>query len=93
VKTKLFICYLCVGTLVPACAHSLVSDSISVSPQESKLVDSINLPVESFSGPSIIPTPELCLVFGCESLHLFPLFFGWSLSEDSYAILISVMQA
>jgi hypothetical protein len=33
---------------------------------------------------SSIRCPELCLMFDCGSLHLFPSAFGWSLSGDSY---------
>jgi hypothetical protein len=54
-KTKMLICYIGTGDLGPAQAHSLVGDSISRSPQESRLVNSVGLPVESLSslGPSI----------------------------------------
>jgi hypothetical protein len=82
--------------LGPAHAHSLFSGSVSGSPQVSRLVESVGLSVISLtsSGPSILPqlfhkTPKLHLMFGCRSLHVFPLATGWSLSEDSYAGLLS----
>jgi hypothetical protein len=77
-------------------ACSLVGGSVSGSPQGSKLVGSVGLPVESLSssGPSVLPQSlpqdsELYLMFGCGSLNLFLLAIEWSLSEDSYARLLS----
>jgi hypothetical protein len=65
-------------------------------PKSPGLVDSVGLPVEflSSSDPSVLlPTstklPEFCLMFCCESLHLFPSATGKSLSEDNYARLLS----
>jgi hypothetical protein len=40
-KTKLHICYKCVGGLDPGPASSLVGGSVSVSPQGPRLVDSV----------------------------------------------------
>lgn len=74
------------GGLGPAHVCSLVD---SGSPQGSRVVDSVGLPVESLfsSGPqsfssSSIRLPKLHLMLGCRFLHLFSLVAGWSLSED-----------
>jgi hypothetical protein len=50
-KTKLHICYICAVGLRPASIYSLVGSLVSVSPQESRLVDSVGLPVEFLSPP------------------------------------------
>ena len=42
-KTKLHMCYKCVGGLGPVSAWSLVSGSVSVSPHEPRLIDSVGL--------------------------------------------------
>ena len=78
--------------------YSLVGGSDSGSPQGSRLIDSVGLLVESLSffwslNPSpnsSIRLPELHLMLGCGSLHLFPLAAGWSLLENSYAKLLCV---
>jgi len=94
----LHICYIRAGGLGSACVCFLVGGSVSGSPQGLRLVDSVDLLVESLSslGPSILPPPPtlpqdplICLMFGCGSLHLFWSAYGWSLSEDSYARLLS----
>jgi hypothetical protein len=58
-KTKLHICYVCMGVvgLGPVHVWSLVGGLVSGSRQESRLVESVSLPVESlsFSGPAILP--------------------------------------
>jgi hypothetical protein len=41
------------------------------------------------NSPTPTRFPELCSIFGCGSLHLFSSADGWSLSEDSYARLLS----
>jgi hypothetical protein len=48
-ETKMLTCYICAGGLSPAHAHSLVDNSVSGSPQGSRFVDSVGLPVESLS--------------------------------------------
>ena len=94
-KTKWHTCYICAEGLCPAIVCSFIGASLSGSPQESRLVGSIGL-LQSLSG-SLNTSPnssarllELCLMFGCESLHLFQSAAGWSLSEDSYARLLFV---
>ena len=82
-RSKLLICYICAGGLGPICAHSVVGDSVSGSPQVSRLFNSVDLPVESIS--CLVPQSQLF----CKTLHLFPLAAGWSLSEDSYARFLS----
>jgi hypothetical protein len=52
-----------------------------------RLVDSVGLPLESLL--SSTKFPEFHLMLGCGSLPLFPLTAGWSLSEDSYARILS----
>jgi hypothetical protein len=42
-KTKLHVCYTCVGGLDPALACSLVGGSVSVSHHGPRLVDSVGL--------------------------------------------------
>jgi len=97
-KIKLHICHVCVGGLGLVHACSLVGGSVSVSPHRSRLVDSLGLLVVSLiplgslnsSPDSSTELPELCLMFSCGSLHLFPTADGQSLSGDSYARLLSV---
>ena len=91
-KTKVHICYIHVRGLGPAHICSLVRSSVFGSPQGSRLVDSVGLPVElypfralSLSHDSFIRFPKLHLVFGSGSLHLFQSAAGRSLSEDSHA--------
>ena len=56
-KTKLYICYIravvvvVVVGLSPGCVCFLVDGSVSGSPQESRLVGSVGLPVEFLSPP------------------------------------------
>jgi hypothetical protein len=54
-KTKLLTCYMCVGSQGSAHAHTLVRDSVSGSPQGSRLVDPVGLHGEFLSSlnPSI----------------------------------------
>lgn len=84
----LLICYICAVALGPAHTHSLVGDSVSVSPQGSRLVDSVGLPVEFLSplGPAILPQlfhrvpklhPLLAVVW-----HPSESAAAWSLLED-----------
>jgi hypothetical protein len=94
-KTKLYICYIRAGGPGPVCAHSFVQ-----SPRAPKGPVSLILLVFLWSPSSLwVPQcfsnfstrlPELHLMFGCGSLHLFTLAARWSLSEDSYARLLSV---
>ena len=97
-KTKLHICCICLVLLGLGLdhAHSLVDGSISGSSQGSRLVDSVGFPVESLSSqvPQSSPNsstrlPKLHLMFGFGSQHLSQSAVGWSLSEDSYARLLS----
>jgi hypothetical protein len=69
--------------LGPAHACSLISGSVSESLQGSRLVDSVGLSVEFYpllghnpSSYSSIRVPKLHLLFGCGSLHLFPMAAG-----------------
>ena len=91
-KTKVCICYTRAGTHI----CPLVGGSVSGSPQGSRLVDcwsSCRVPIASwFLNPypnSSIRLPELGLMLGCGSLHLFQSVAEWSISEDSYAMLLS----
>lgn len=65
---------------IPGC--SLVSDLVAVSPHGPRLVDAVGFLVVSLNPlpPSILPSstclPDLHLMFGCETLHLFPLSAG-----------------
>ena len=87
------------GVRDPACPCSLVVGSVSESSQEFRLVDSIGLPVESLTslGPSILSPNsftrprELHLKFHCGSQHLSESVAGWSLSEDSYGRVLSLL--
>jgi hypothetical protein len=60
-KTELHICYTCAGALGPDHVCSLIGGSVSDSSQESRLVDSVGLPVGILSPPwpSILPPPLL----------------------------------
>ena len=73
--------YKCAGDLGTSHVCSLVDDTVSGSNQGSRLVNSVGFPVESLSSSvyslnpspnSFLILPELHLIFGCESLHLFP---------------------
>jgi hypothetical protein len=57
-KTKLHICYICIGGLGPSHAFSLVGGLISVRPYRPRLVGSVGLPVVSLTPPasSILPS-------------------------------------
>jgi hypothetical protein len=57
-ETELHVCYICAGGLGPVCACSLIGDSVSENSQESRLLDSVGLPVEFLSplGPAILPS-------------------------------------
>ena len=78
--------------LVSAPVCSLVGGSDSGRPQRSMLIASVGL-LEYIAplGSSIFPPnsstglPELCVMFGCGSLHLIQPAAGWNFSEDSYA--------
>ena len=72
------------GGLDPPHEFSLVGGSILV----------LDLDHSSFFNPSLPPPSftrflEFCTISGCMFLHLFPSAAGWSLSEDSYASLLS----
>jgi hypothetical protein len=91
VKTKLHICYNCVGNPVLAPACSLVGGPGSVSPPGSRLVNSVDLLVSlTLQHAHLYPqlfhkSPGLCLLFGCRSLHLSLIALRWSISRHSYA--------
>jgi hypothetical protein len=96
-KTKLHTCYICMGIVGPDLALSLVGDSVSGSPQGSRLVDFVGLPVEFLSSLGSLSSslnsstrlPQLHLLFGCGSLHQFSLAAGWRLSENNHARILS----
>lgn len=75
------------GGLGPVRVCSFVGGSVFESPQGSRLVVSIVIPVEFLSplAPSILPqvffydATSFPPMFGCESLHLFELPVEWSL--------------
>jgi hypothetical protein len=97
-KAQLHICCIHVSSLGLVHSHTLVAGSVSRNFQESMLVDSVHLPVEAQSSWPLNPSPtsslrpsELCLFFGCKSLHVFPLSAGWSFPEDSYARFLSLL--
>jgi hypothetical protein len=76
-KTKLHICYKCVGGPSPVPAYSLVGGSVSVNLHGPRLVDSVGLLVESLSPPapsimsSTLPTAPQALPVGvCICFHL-----------------------
>jgi hypothetical protein len=86
-KIELNICYVCTGGLGPAV---YADRSVSESWQESKLVDSVSLPVEflSPSGPSILPPTLPLSLCASSSVWLWPVYLfksgvGWSLSKES----------
>jgi hypothetical protein len=63
---------------------------VSVNPYESCLVNPVGRVLKLFgsynpSAPSSIGFPELYLMFGCGSLHLFSSVAGGSLSDDDWA--------
>jgi len=66
-------------------------------PHGHRLVDYVGLLVVSLTtlAPSVLPpplqqdSPQFYLMFDCGSLHQFPAVAGWSLSDDSYARLLS----
>ena len=60
-KTKLHICYICVGGLGSVHTHSLVGSLVSESPQGCRLVDSVGLFVESLSSLSPLILPQIIL--------------------------------
>ena len=83
------------GGLGPACALCfLLGDSVSGSPQGSRLVDSVGFSVLlgslNLSPNFSVRLSKLHLVIGYESLHLFLLAAGWNLSKDSYARFLTV---
>ena len=73
-----------------------VGSSVFGNPRKSRLVGHVDFSVEFLFllGPSVYPTPstrlsELRLMFGYASLYLSQSAVGWSLSEDSYARVLS----
>ena len=89
-KTKLHFCYICAGSLVhPLLVLWMVVLSLDVPKGSGSLT--VSLPVVPQSLHQLFyKTPELHLIFGYRLLHLFTLAAQWSLSEDSYARLLSV---
>ena len=93
-KTKLHICYICVGGIGLFYSCSVASDSVSVSPYGSRLVDFVGLVVVTLTSlaPLILPLPQdspsstYCLAVG---LCMFPSVGGLSLSDGIYARLLS----
>lgn len=80
----------------PASAYSLVLDSVFGTDQGSRLVDSVDVLVESMFcldpsiySPTLPKTSKLYLMFGCGFLHAFPLAVGWRHTEDRYAKFLS----
>jgi hypothetical protein len=67
VKTKLLICYICAVGLWPFCIHSFDGDSVSGSPQGSRLVDFVGLSEET-KGDIFISFLNVLLVTWSESL-------------------------
>jgi len=97
-KVKLHICSKCVGGLGLPPESFLVGGRLSVSPHGPRLVYSVGLLTVSltlqltqFSLPLFHRFPELCLMFDCGYLHLFPSTAGWSLSGDIYDQFLSYM--
>lgn len=75
-KMKLYICYVCVAGLGPAHACSVYGISVSVNPYGPSVVDSVGcvLGLSVYFSPSSCSStiyPELFLMVGCGSLHLF----------------------
>jgi hypothetical protein len=93
-KIKLNICYICAG-VQPMYALWLAVQSLGAPKGPGYLILLVfcGVPVLFLSlNPSpnsSIRLPKLHLMFGCESLYLFPLAAGWSLSNGSYAGLLS----
>lgn len=98
--------YICVWGLGPVYAWSLVGALMSAGSPGPRLVGSIGFLVTLLKplGPSVLPVtlPQgslyslyslHCPVFGCEAQWLFGSAAGWSLSEDSYARLLSASKA
>jgi hypothetical protein len=91
-KTKLNICYKCIGGLGPAPRCSLVGDSVSLSPPWAQvgwlcklygildLSSSLNAILHSSTRPH-----QLHLIFGCGSVHLFPSPAEWCLCGESFS--------
>jgi hypothetical protein len=92
-KTKLLTCYICAGVLGLACVCSLFGWWFRLWEPPRVQVSWLCWPSCRFSVLFAFfnPAPtKLHLMFVCESLHLFPLAAGWSLSEDSYIRFLSV---
>jgi hypothetical protein len=75
-KTKMDIYYKCVGGLGPAPPCSLVGGSVSLRPHGPRLVDFCGVLKPSGLLNSVLHSStrllEVCLMFGCGSLYLFP---------------------
>ena len=76
-KTKLYVYYEYINSLGEALACSMIYGSISVRSHRTKMVDSVGDLVESLNYlacsillPLLHNTPDLLLIFVCESLHL-----------------------
>ena len=72
-KTKLHICYKCIGGLGPAPACSLVGGSVSLSSHVFRLVDTIGLLVVSLTPPApslLSPTLPDVWLWVCICFHL-----------------------
>lgn len=75
-NTKMHNDYTCVENLFQSHAGFLVVSSVSVGPYGRRLLDSVDV---LLLDPSILPPPsstgfpKVSLMFGCDSLHLFPL--------------------
>jgi hypothetical protein len=67
-KTKLYICYICVEGLCPAHVYSLAGGSVSGRLQEPRLSDSVGL-VDSLS----FLDPSFFLYYGCRQEPVLPL--------------------
>ena len=70
--------------------------SVSEIPQGSRLIDTVGLPIvfSPFKAFTLTPNTSIRVsgmhpIFVCECRHLFPFAVGYSLSEDSYAKLLS----
>jgi hypothetical protein len=73
-KTKVHIFYICVRGLDPAPVCFLVGGSVSKSPQRSRLVDSVGLPVEFLSNLEFLFI-NICMYL----FHFLLKFFTYSL--------------